>query len=201
MLSDHNRNFPKVSAMMAFLGDLGGGQGGRFFNIVPPYVDLSKAPGYSPVPVPTWQSWVRGVVTLRHIWGSPNLLWLCVALTMYALAPYDLSASSVAARSPLSVAFFLARAPLWTATTMGYVGLCAIVCNWGWCGRPFTDRVVTTEKLAHDVFYSLAGIAIWTCFENVFACVVARGLCRHRSARVIPICISPGGCFAAVKLI
>ena len=99
------------------LKDLGGGQYGAFFRVLPAYVDAANAPGYSPVPCPTVMSWARGIVTLRHIWASPNLVWLAIAAGMYAAFPYDLSPGSVAAAAPISAAFFAERAPLWTLGT------------------------------------------------------------------------------------
>ena len=86
-----------------------GTNNGHLFGYVPAFVDLKKAPGASPIPAATLGGWVTDVLTLKHVWGSPNGLWAVIAVVLYALFPYDLSTGSVAAAGPFTLAFFMQR--------------------------------------------------------------------------------------------
>ena len=47
---------------------------------------------------------------------------------------------------------------------------------WGWADRPFLPtRHYNLGKVAHNLFWSFSGIAIWVGFENVFAFLWASG--------------------------
>eukprot|EP00052_Salpingoeca_macrocollata_P008127 m.64630 g.64630 ORF g.64630 m.64630 type:complete len:463 (-) comp16441_c0_seq1:58-1446(-) len=160
-----------------FLGPLAGGQNGHFFKILPPYVDPEKPPGFSEVPKPTVMDWVYAAVSLRHVWASPNTVWSAIALAMYFLVPYDLAPDGVSAAAPLSWAFFAARLPLWLAVTFGYTAFWHITLyGLGWAERPFiADRPYNWDKVAHNLFWSLMGVIVWTGFDNVFAFLWATG--------------------------
>ena len=71
-------------------GGIGGSTDGLFFGTTPGWVDERKAPGYSSQMPPPWSSWLRGVLQLKHIVFSPNLIWLAITLVVYVLFPYDL---------------------------------------------------------------------------------------------------------------
>ena len=105
---------------MGLLSDFAGGQNLHFFHILPPYIKRSVPPGYSPLPAPTFKSWVVDALMLRHVWASPNFVWAVLALAVYFAFPYDLSSGSIAAAAPLSWAFFRARFPIWYASTVCY---------------------------------------------------------------------------------
>ena len=126
-------------------------------------VDVKKAPGLSEIPTPTLWGWLRSALQLRHVWGSPNLVWSVIALAIYFLAPYDLSPGGVSAAAPLSAAFFRARLPLWLAVTFGYTGFFHVTLyGLDWAARPFIkDRPYNVDKVVHNLFWSLCGVVIW----------------------------------------
>lgn len=169
-----------------FLTNLAGGQNGSFFKIVPPFIYRNNKPGCSILPKPTVMDWVWEAVTLRGLYASPNLVWSVMALAVYFIFPYDLSSSSSAALAPLSFAFFAARFPIWFFLTFGYTLFWHVsLYGLGWAERPFiANEKYNYEKVAHNVFYSLSGVLIWTCFDNVFAFLWATGRLTYLSDAV-----------------
>lgn len=152
-----------------------GTRNGRFFRYVPKHVDLKKAPGQSTLPLATLGDWFRAAPYV--LWCTPNGTWALIALAIYFLAPYDLSPTGTGAAAPLSVAFFKERFPLWFAVTFGYTAFWHVTLyGLGWAERPFIkNRVYNAAKVAHNLAYSLAGIAMWTAFENVFVFLWSTG--------------------------
>jgi hypothetical protein len=47
------------------LGPFAGGRDGAFFKITAPHIDVSKAPGVSPLPPPTAADWLWDAVRRR----------------------------------------------------------------------------------------------------------------------------------------
>jgi hypothetical protein len=90
---------------------------------------------------------------------QPNTVWAVCAVIFYVLFPYDLSATSAAAKSPFSWAFFLQRAPLWAALVFGYTAFWHVsLYFWGWAERPFLPtRIYNVGKVAHNLFWSASG--------------------------------------------
>jgi hypothetical protein len=166
---------------MGIVHDFAGGQGGRFFGINPAYVKDPDhvAPGFSPLPRPTLWTWLRAALTLRHIWGTLVVVWAAIALAVYFAFPYDLSVGGISYQSPLSWAFFWSRFPLWLVIVLGYGGFWHVplyLLTKPWAKRPFLpDRKYSLDKVAHNVFWSTLGIALWVCFENVFTHLWATG--------------------------
>jgi hypothetical protein len=80
-------------------------------------------------------------------------------------------------QAPLSVAFFKERAPLWFALTFGYTAFWHVTLYFlGWADRPFIKaRPYNLDKMAHNLFWSISGVAIWVGFENVIAYLWATG--------------------------
>ncbi len=163
--------------MLQFLGPLGGGQGGKFFRILPPYISIQQKPGESPLPAPTLSDWLRSALLLKHAWASPNLPWAVIALAFYFLFPYDLSPASAAASAPISLAFFKERFPLWLLLTHGYTSFWHVTLHWlKWSDRPLIPaRVFSVGKVLHNIMHSTFGIAQWVIFENIFAFLWASG--------------------------
>ena len=157
--------------------DLAGGKNGRFFQILPDFVDKKSKPGFSKIAAPSILDWVVSAVTLRHVWASPNTVWSLMALGMYFGVPYDLSPGSAASKSPLSLGFFLERFPLWAGVTFAYTAFWHVTLYFlEWAKRPFIpNRVYNFGKVLHNMFYSLSGVVIWVGFENVFAYLWATG--------------------------
>jgi sterol desaturase/sphingolipid hydroxylase (fatty acid hydroxylase superfamily) len=169
--------------MLQFLGPLGGGQGGRFFRILPPYVSVKSKPGDSVLPAPSPADWLRSALQLKHVWASPNLPWAIIALAFYFCFPYDLSPSGSAAAAPISLAFFKQRFPLWLVLVHGYTAFWHITLYWlKWSDRPLIpQRIFSTGKVLHNIMHSTFGIAQWVVFENVFAFLWASGRLAYTS--------------------
>lgn len=148
---------------------------GRLFGYVPDHVDTKLPPGCSPIPVATFAGWLKAIPTM--LWDSPNGFWAAIALFTYFMFPYDLSPKSAAALGPFSWAFFKLRFPIWFVMTFGYNTFWHVtlyLLQWG--KRPFVaNRRYNVNKTAHNVFWGLSGVAIWVCFENVFAYLWASG--------------------------
>ena len=102
---------------------------------------------------------------------SPNGVWGIIALLVYYFFPYDLSASSAAAKGPLTKAFFAERFPMWFVLTFVYVGFFHMMTYiLGFSKRSFMPaRVYNLDKVAHNVFWNVSAVVIWVGFENVFA--------------------------------
>jgi hypothetical protein len=66
-----------------FLSPLAGGQDGHFFHILPPYVNPKLPPGCSVLPKPTFMGWLKDALMMRHVWASPNTVWLAIAIAIY----------------------------------------------------------------------------------------------------------------------
>jgi sterol desaturase/sphingolipid hydroxylase (fatty acid hydroxylase superfamily) len=163
--------------MSLILRDCFGASSGRFFGTLKPFVDASLPPGHSRLPRPTLADWVWSAVTLRHVWASPSSLWSIFALVFYFAFPYDLSSGGVAAQGPITWSFFSSRFPLWAFLTLGYTAFWHVTLHvLEWAQRPLVaDRAYNPSKVAHNVFYSLSGVAIWTLFDNVMAFLWASG--------------------------
>jgi len=148
---------------------------GRIFGSVPPHVDRKLAPGASVMPTVTPLGWLAAAPTA--LWDTPNTVWFAIAVAMYVGMPYDLSPAGAAAASPLSWRFFALRAPLWSAVVFGYYGYWHLTLHvLGWAGRPLVrGRVYSADKVAHNVWWTSCGVALWVAFENVFAFLWASG--------------------------
>jgi sterol desaturase/sphingolipid hydroxylase (fatty acid hydroxylase superfamily) len=139
--------------------------------VVPSYVKLTSKPGFDHITAPSLLDWFISAVTLRHVWASPNTVWSLIAVAMYFGVPYNLGPGSAAAQAPFSSAFFAERFPLWALVTFGYTAFWHVTLYYlHWAERPFLPkRVYRLSKVAHNMAYSLSGVAIWVGFENVFA--------------------------------
>jgi len=137
---------------------------GKFIGEPPAYVDKSKEPGRSIIPVATPIQWaMRSPFVLIT---SPNFVWAVIALSTYYFFPYNLASVN----TPISSVFFAERFPIWFSLVFGYdlfwhVALYGL----GLGNRPFIrNRPYKIDKVAHNIFWTLSGVAIWTLFENVF---------------------------------
>lgn len=76
---------------LALAADVGasfaGAKRGRFFRVSGDHVSPALKPGASPMPAPSFASWVLNYATLRHVWASPNTVWALMALALYVFAP------------------------------------------------------------------------------------------------------------------
>jgi len=160
---------------VSVLGNMFGMIRGKYIGEPPLYVDTTLPPGMTEMPIPTVTSWLWNVPSL--VLTSPNFIWALISLGVYANAPYDLGPQSSAAIAPISSVFFLERFPIWFSITFGYFSFWHIALYYyTMAQRPFvSNRVYTTDKVIHNIFWTTSGIAIWTVFENVFAYVWATG--------------------------
>lgn len=136
---------------------------GKIFGEPPSYVDKTKAPGRSIIPVATPLQWlVRSPFVLIT---SPNFVWASIALLTYYWFPYNLSTVT----SPLSFAFFMERFPIWFSLVFGYdLFWHAALYGFNLASRPFIqNRTYNIDKVAHNIFWTVSGITIWTVFENI----------------------------------
>lgn len=129
----------------------------------------------SPVPKTTPFGFLREVP--YHLTSTPNGTWAIIALVLYFLFPYDLSPSSTAASGPLTWAFFKERFPFWFILTVGYATFWHVALYiLGWAKRPFIkDRRYNIDKVIHNVFWTISGVVVFTCTENVIAYLWASG--------------------------
>ena len=157
------------------LANLVGTRRGTFFRFLPDYVNASLPPGFSRFPFPTFENWVRRIPLLLIV--TPNGLWAAIALLFYVIFPYDLSPGSHASKSPVSLAFFVTRFPLWLILVVAYYGFWHVsLYGLLWANRPFVlGRVYSIGKTAHNIFWTCAGVAVWAVLENVFAYLWASG--------------------------
>ena len=149
------------------LGNWFGMNNGKFIGEPPSYVDKTLRPGLSEVPKPTLLGWLQKAPYI--LVTTPNFAWASIALGIYRLFPYDLTANSTASTGPLTAAFFMERFPLWFSLTLGYDAFwhtALYIFNLG--SRPFLEnRIYNIDKVVHNVFWTSSGILIWTGFENV----------------------------------
>jgi len=148
---------------------------GKLIGEPPLYVDKTLPPGFTEMPKPTVLTWLTNAPYV--LITSPNFVWACISLSLYYFAPYDLSPSSVAAKSPISYEFLALRLPIWLPLVLGYFGFwhtALYLFNLG--NRPFiADRTYSWDKLAHNAFWTSSGIVIWTLYENVLCYLWATG--------------------------
>ena len=149
-------------------GNLAGMAQGKFIGGLSPHIDEDKAPGFSPFAKPTLWSWISSTpFVLSH---TPNTVWAIIAIAFYLAFPYDLSATGAAARGPFTADFFADRFPKWFALVFGYTSFWHVALyGLGCARRPFLPkRIYSLDKVAHNIFWSTSGVAIWVLFENVF---------------------------------
>ena len=72
-------------------GLFGTGREGNFHSL-PEWIDEKKKPGASVQYPPSWQTWLLTNLKLKHIFFSPNFVWLCISIFIYTRFPYDFKA-------------------------------------------------------------------------------------------------------------
>ena len=137
---------------------------GQFFGAPPSYVDMTKEPGRTVIPVATPLQWImRSPFVLIT---SPNFVWSAIALGVYYVFPYTASLPV----APFSYLFLKERFPLWFSLVFGYDLFWHVALYWfNLAHRPFIqNRVYRLDKVAHNMLWTLSGVAIWTLFENIY---------------------------------
>lgn len=153
-------------------GGFAGTVQGSFFK-AQPWIDLNSKPGFTKQALPAWSAWLLNALRLRHIFFSPNFVWLTIAAFMYLLMPYDLEAARawngggwVAQRLIFNCTVTYLYYAFWDITLYGLK----------WSKRKFKDYNWPTKWVfAHDFWYASMGILIWTGMECVFMNLWATG--------------------------
>ena len=155
--------FKEKQPLFSFTGFAG--TSGKSFFRAPGWVDTSLPPGATSqdsayCPAPHW--WVQAY-SGYSLFFSPNLVWLGIALAVYAIAPYDLEA----AKSGFAPGWMLWRAAVNVVVTFGYFGFWHLSLYWfGFGKRPFkADREWRWGKVLHNMWYTLLGALQWTGWE------------------------------------
>ena len=150
---------------------------GSFFR-APAWVDESKPPGTTSqasayCPSPHW--WAQAY-TGYSLFFSPNLVWLAIALAVWALAPYDIDAA--VRDGTLTAAWWRTRASVNLAVVYAYFGFWHVSLYWLGAGRrPFkADRApLRYGRLAHNLLYTTLGVLQWTGWEALVVRAYASG--------------------------
>ena len=91
----------------------------------PGWVDLSKPPGATAQTPTPWATWAKSIASLKHVFYSPNLIWLSIAAVVYVAFPYDLEAARewhwrwVATRAAVNYGYVGAYYAFWTVSLYG----------------------------------------------------------------------------------
>jgi sterol desaturase/sphingolipid hydroxylase (fatty acid hydroxylase superfamily) len=168
---------------------------GKYIGEPPLYVDKSLPPGMTDIPIPTVRSWILSIPS--GLIATPNFIWAIISLGLYSNAPYNLGSDSAAAQAPISSAFFFERFPIWFGITFGYFSFWHVTLYYfKMAQRPFIlNRVYNFDKVAHNIFWTTSGIAIWTIFENIFAYLWATGRLPYISNETSFSTVWGFGCF------
>jgi sterol desaturase/sphingolipid hydroxylase (fatty acid hydroxylase superfamily) len=152
------------------MGSIGGTLGGRFFGFTGPDVNVKAPPGYYALHTPTLGGYLGDVVTLRYLFLTPNFIWLLIACAAYVLLPPpEIGSGPGGPLEPLSLSFFTARFTVWLSVVLTYFTFWHVCLYWlDWGKRPFIpNRPYRLSKVAHNIFYTVVGIAVWTGMEAI----------------------------------
>jgi len=113
-----------------------------------------------------------GVVQLKHIVFSPNLIWLTITVFVYIVFPYDLEAAQ-----EWSHHWILSRAGInFTITFAYYAYFEATLYTLNWGKRKFRMECwPSAANMAHNLWYFTLGCGVWTLFEVMFMHAYASG--------------------------
>lgn len=158
-------------------GIAGTGPTGSFFE-APSWIDLSKRPGATVQKAPSWISWLKGVLQLRHIIFSPNAVWLSIALAYYVAFPYDYPRYRV-----FHFDWVARRTALNVVLVFGYVGFWhAALYVLAWSKRKFVPgSAPSLGRVLHNMWYTFLGTLQWSGWECLFMYIVCP---RWKSLRV-----------------
>lgn len=156
------------------MGNIGGTSGGHFFGFTGPDVDPKSSPGFYTLQTPTLRGYLRNVMNLNYILFTPNLIWLFIACAAYTLLPPPGAGFATGIRQevllePFSVAFFTSRFSVWLLVVLSYFTFWHLSLYWlEWGKRPFIfNRPYRWSKVAHNLFYTVVGVSVWTGMEMV----------------------------------
>jgi len=149
---------------------------GRLVGEPATWVDKTLAPGRTPIPKITWLQAAQRAPFV--IITSPNFVWAAISLALYRFAPYDLTVTQ-----PIAASFLISRLQIWLPLVLGYFGFWHAVSHL-MAKRPYIDRNYSVDKVAHNVFWTVSGVGIWTLYENLFCYLWASGRLAYLSDAV-----------------
>ena len=158
-------------------GGIGGSSDGAFFGTTPSWVDEAKPPGHSSQMPPAWTSWLRGVLQLKHLLYSPNLIWLAITVVVYVAFPYDLEGArrdGFVSPRVLPSSWWSSRVWINMAVMLIYYGGWEVAALRG--RRKFNFRSwVSSQRVTHNLLFTTLGTLQWTAFEVIFVWLWATG--------------------------
>jgi len=154
------------------------------FRALPGWVDPALPPGHSSqLEQLGLAKTVSTVATLRHVFMSPNLVWLTMAVLLHAVAPYDFeSAKHGLAFDWIARRFLLNFAVAFAYYAFFFVGLYVFKM----AGRKYLEgSYPTAGNMAHNLWYWSLGIVQWTWWEAVMVRLWATGVVDYASLDAI----------------
>jgi len=165
------------------LEGLGGLSQGSFFKVSAEKINLHKPPGTSlpnnntddkPQSLPTLGETFRKILTGEAFCYSPNLTWFLLAVGAWCFFPYDLEYASNddSSSNKYERVWKIAKHRLIVnhGLALAYIGFWHYVLYFrNVCQRPYVpNRVYGTQKVWHNLFYTVLGILQWTVTEAIF---------------------------------
>ena len=129
-----------------------------------------------------FENTLRKIATFKYFFYSPNLVWCILALTVYAVAPYNIPAAK-----SWSWSWVLPRLCLNFAVALAYYGFFYV----GLYVRQLAKRKYAPEKfptagnMAHNLYYWSLGVLQWTLLEALMMRLWASGQVPYVSAKEI----------------
>lgn len=145
---------------------------GSFFR-APRWVDKAKPAGSTVQVLASWDTVLKNWISLKHLYKSPNFVWLSISAATYLLCPYDLDA----ARRPGPPTWIFKRFLANLAVTLTYFGFWEITLyHLALAERKFSpNRWPSALRLAHNVLHTCSGVVVYTIMEAGFVLLWARG--------------------------
>lgn len=144
------------------------------FSVPPKWVDTEKPPGHtSQVQELGLSKTLSQVLTLRHFFFSPNLVWFTMTAVVYFGVPYDMTA---AARG-FGIDWVGKRFAVNFSVALAYYGFFYVALYVKKLSqRKFQPGVYPTAgNIVHDVWYWTLGIVQWTVHECLMVRLWATG--------------------------
>ena len=160
------------------MGRLGGIHAEGLFGGVPDFVNRMLAPGYSDqTDSLSLKQTAKDIVTLKHFFLSPNLVWFAMALAMHVCCPYDIDAAAggwaaawVGKRLALNFGVAVAYYGFW------HVSLYRTADSGGASRKYEASSWPTRGNMVHNLWYWSLGVLQWTFWECCMCRVWGRGL-------------------------
>ena len=150
------------------------------FNALPDWVNAKLAPGAtSQTKLLNLGTTIRNVLSLRHMFFSPNLVWFAIAIALHVFAPYDYEA----ARQGFSASWLLPRFALnYSVAFVYYAFFFAGLYIFKLSKRKFLpNSYPTAGNMVHNLWYWSLAIVQWTWWEAVMVRLWATGRVAYKT--------------------